>query len=240
MKQRILKIDQRIDAVHEAERASSSADAANFRKQLHASWVYNDLHIEGVPLTKEELDRALEGLEGLDHCDRERMSHVRRMDRALRILRLHAQEGRQLNFEALKDYVELVTGEEAQLRASDGATEAYKHDVVAPKDAIATAEAAFEKLNEFFHDEHPLELAFDLHESLCEAWPFQVGSAVAARLVVNEVLLSHGYPPLIFAATSRQTYYQSLHHDIRRFADLALDTIEKQLDLREKIFAAKS
>lgn len=237
MKERILKLDERIDAAFHAEWSAAEPAVAAFRKQLHESWVFNDLHIEGVPLTREELERALQGLEGLDHCDRECMSRVRRMDRVVRVLRQHAQEGRTLTLDDLRDYASLLLGEEPEPRTQEGATEAYKHDVVPAEEAVAASERALETLAARFHEEHPLELAFDLHEALCKAWPFQQGSAAVARLAMNETLLAHGYPPLILPASARQAYYQALHHDIRRFTELALDTLERQLDLREKVFS---
>ncbi len=59
---------------------------------------------------------------------------------------------------------------------------------------------------------HPVILAAEMHERLVSIHPFIDGNGRTARLVMNLILLSHGYPLVILKGdlTSRQRYYHAL------------------------------
>lgn len=59
---------------------------------------------------------------------------------------------------------------------------------------------------------HPVELASELHERLVTIHPFIDGNGRTARLLMNLILIRHGYPMTILSSENdkRQTYYDSL------------------------------
>lgn len=61
---------------------------------------------------------------------------------------------------------------------------------------------------------HPVILAAEMHERLVSIHPFIDGNGRTARLVMNLILLSHGYPLIILKGdlASRQRYYKALEN----------------------------
>lgn len=69
---------------------------------------------------------------------------------------------------------------------------------------------------EFFSDlasmarKHPVELAAEAHYRLVTIHPFIDGNGRAARLLMNLILLQHGYPPALIRKRDRLPYLKSL------------------------------
>ncbi len=57
---------------------------------------------------------------------------------------------------------------------------------------------------------HPLLLSADLHQKLVHIHPFIDGNGRTARLVMNFILLQHGFPLANIAADKRLDYYSTL------------------------------
>ena len=73
-----------------------------------------------------------------------------------------------------------------------------------------------ELMEEFIHwlatarDIHPVELAAEAHYRLVTIHPFIDGNGRTARLLMNLILISHGYPPAIINKRDRLAYISSL------------------------------
>ena len=59
-------------------------------------------------------------------------------------------------------------------------------------------------------DMHPVKLAAEAHYRLVTIHPFVDGNGRTARLLMNLLLMMHGYPPAIIRKRDRLTYIQSL------------------------------
>ncbi len=77
---------------------------------------------------------------------------------------------------------------------------------------------------------HPVLLAAEMHERLVTIHPFIDGNGRTARLVMNLILLQHGYPIVNIKGgkKSRLAYYNALekvqlHHDSTDFQQLVID-----------------
>lgn len=57
---------------------------------------------------------------------------------------------------------------------------------------------------------HPVELAAEAHYRLVTIHPFIDGNGRTARLLMNLILISHGYPPAIISKRDRLAYISSL------------------------------
>lgn len=84
---------------------------------------------------------------------------------------------------------------------------------------------------------HPVILAAEMHERLVTIHPFIDGNGRTSRLVMNLILLQHGYTiaNLKGDIESRMRYYRSLNtvqeeHDSTEFYELILDTVETSLN----------
>lgn len=59
-------------------------------------------------------------------------------------------------------------------------------------------------------DLHPLQRAADFHGMFEKIHPFEDGNGRAGRLLINIILLTYGYPPLIIRKTQRVAYFSAL------------------------------
>ncbi len=91
---------------------------------------------------------------------------------------------------------------------------------------------------------HPILLAAELHERLVTIHPFIDGNGRTARLVMNLILLQHGYPIAILKgdAQSRLDYYAALETaqvggDTMPFLSLIADNVKSTLERVLKIIA---
>ena len=58
--------------------------------------------------------------------------------------------------------------------------------------------------------EHPVKVAADFHLRFVDIHPFIDGNGRTARLLMNLVLLGHGYPMTIIKTEERQVYMKSI------------------------------
>lgn len=84
---------------------------------------------------------------------------------------------------------------------------------------------------------HPILLAAELHERLVTIHPFIDGNGRTARLIMNLILLQHGYPLAIIGGDydSRMRYYEALEKvqtetDKTSFFQLITQTVLKSLE----------
>jgi Fic family protein len=86
---------------------------------------------------------------------------------------------------------------------------------------------------------HTILLAAEMHERLVTIHPFVDGNGRTARLVMNLILLQHGYPIAILKGDteSRLAYYHALErcnleHDKQEFYQLIATTVIEALEKR--------
>ncbi|MDE1725547.1 MAG: Fic family protein, partial [Thaumarchaeota archaeon] len=82
----------------------------------------------------------------------------------------------------------------------------------------------------------PIELAAQVHYDLSWIHPFSDGNGRVARLLLNFVLLRHGYPFTIIQAVERNTYLRTLRHmdttaEIEPFVIYVARCVEQTLDV---------
>ena len=86
-------------------------------------------------------------------------------------------------------------------------------------------------------DIHPLQKAAVFHGKFEKIHPFEDGNGRVGRLLINIMLTSHGYPPLIIRKTHRLSYLSCLEAFDRRYEDkLQRFLIEKYKNTYEKFF----
>lgn len=84
---------------------------------------------------------------------------------------------------------------------------------------------------------HPLKLAAEFHGRFEKIHPFDDGNGRVGRILINAVLLEHGYPPMIIRKTMRQSYFSALEaFDNKYKQKLERFLLEKIENTFEKFF----
>jgi Fic family protein len=86
-----------------------------------------------------------------------------------------------------------------------------------------------------WHDLHPVEQAARLHSEFVKIHPFVDGNGRTSRLLMNLVLMQHGYPPAILPVSKRLRYYNALDkahvkNDYTDFMNLIIKIVEDSFD----------
>ncbi len=80
----------------------------------------------------------------------------------------------------------------------------------------------------------PVERAAKLHHGIARIHPFTDGNGRAARLAMNFILLSAGYPPVSIPTGLRQNYYNALEAadsgDFQTWLDFLTEQLDHELD----------
>lgn len=86
---------------------------------------------------------------------------------------------------------------------------------------------------------HPVELAALFHHKLVYIHPFFDGNGRTSRLVMNLLLMSHGYPLVIVLKNDRKRYYRTLQMadvgEYKPFIDFIAQAVERTLDIYLKV-----
>jgi len=94
--------------------------------------------------------------------------------------------------------------------------------------------AEFESWLKKATDVHPIGLAAQAHIRVARIHPFVDGNGRTCRLLVNYILMQHGYPPALYTAGNRDAYMQALE-DVERgneepFIRITAEATEWMLD----------
>ena len=233
------QLDDNLDALSGLELRAPRAVRRDLYLRLAQSWVYHELHVEGVPVSPVDVGRGFSGDGARNFCDGQTLARVRAFLHAYERMREAAAEREPVTRAMAFEYYALLAGnaERIRLRDEDGATEQYKHEVVSAREVSTAFDAAFRELDLASQRMHPIAQAGLIHYRICKAWPFERFSAAVARLLANQVLLNNGYPTFIVPAYDRQRYYHSLHYDISRSQAVVVEGVTEQVALRRREYA---
>ena len=82
---------------------------------------------------------------------------------------------------------------------------------------------------------HPLILAFDFHRIYEKIHPFLDGNGRTGRLIMNKILMSNGYPPIIVYKDNKSTYFNALEkarekRKLKNYYQFMLEQTNKSYD----------
>lgn len=197
----------------------STFDNSTIREALNIEFLYESNRIEGNTLTLRETQLVVQ--EGMTISGKSLREHLEAINHNEALAFIEDMATQKLDFSeyTLKQIHALV------LHGIDH-DNAGRHRTVPVLIAGSThvppqARTLQSRMEEYFqwyndHKEclHPVVLAAQLHERLVTIHPFIDGNGRTARLVMNVILLRHGFPLAIIGGDyqSRMAYYDVLEH----------------------------
>ncbi len=185
----------------------------DFSNKYELSWVYHENAIEGIVLTHTELTSALRGRP----IAPETYSSIRGLKLAIDLARSEADAMGKVDM-ALVRRIHSTLGscdpdfQPARYRKDIPLHRAYFHEISQPNLIASRVTQLMDWAveNDPTDDEDAIRFAAELHAKYMSIFPFAEHTGKTGRLLVNYVLLRHGYMPVVFHSTERQRYYDTL------------------------------
>lgn len=210
----LLKRIDHVKALIASHRPLSPAILKRLREQWVLEWTYNSNAIEGNTLTLRETKMVLEDgltiggkslvehLETINHKEAiefvEELVNVKTLITERELKDIHALILRKID----NDYAGRYRDMQVRITGS-------KHTPPAP---LQVPQAMHEFATKYLvHPQgHPVEQAALAHFHLVAIHPFVDGNGRTARLLMNLILMQHGYPPAVILKNDRKKYYDTL------------------------------
>ena len=221
-------------------RPMPQAALARLKAELSIEWTYNSNAIEGNTLTLQETRLVLE--HGITIKGRNLREHfeAKNHEKAINLVESLAKPRYKLSEEDIFGIHELVLENiesEFTGRYRNGQVRILGANFI-PPNHLKIGSYISELIQ--FANNNPsrlstVELVAQVHHRFVWIHPFFDGNGRTARLLMNLLLLKHGYPPAIILKNNRKQYYASLNRasqgDYRSFVLLVAQALERSLDL---------
>ncbi len=202
---------ERLDAL----RPLPAAAVNRLKEQITVEWIYNSNAIEGSTITLQETRLILEtgvtigGKSLREHFEvinhREAIVYVE--DLTKNDQPITAFHVRQIHELVLNQIDDRTAGSYRQTQVLIvGASHTPPESWLVPQHMNDWADWLSDSQN----DLHPIQLAAQAHHRLVAIHPFVDGNGRTARLIMNLLLMQHGYPPTVIMRTNRTQYYSVL------------------------------
>jgi Fic family protein len=239
---RYMDLDDRTEDVRELMRERPGA-ARDFLEKYELSWVYHENAIEGLVLTHAELRQAFDPTGVVDSSMVHTFTEVRNQKAAIEFIKQEAANPVvKYSFALVKKIYEILyqglpNRMPVSLRRDMPLHRTYFHDIVQPVQIQPALEQLFDLMNsEEFGRMHPIKQATHSHHRFMEIFPFSDLSGKVGRMLVNLILIRHGYMPVIIHSTDRQAYYEGLRLNATEFGHIVMDAMDNALDNATKFF----
>ena len=192
---------------------------AQFNQSFDMSWIYHDSALEGVVYTEAELRAAIDQQVVSDPALLPAYDEIRQHKNAIDQVREMAEKRKApITLDTIKRlYVALAPEENEgkgppKYRKEMPLHRLYFHEIAAPDKISYKMRQFITWVNspEAKRSTHPVRLAAKAHHQLLHIYPFPKHSGKVARLLMNLMLLRHGFPPVVVHSTERQQYYEAL------------------------------
>lgn len=232
-------LEERVAHLHELEKRLGEDVVADFRAKFDISWIYHDSALEGVVYTMEELSAAISDDVVSDNSLLPVYDEIRHNHDAIQLVRGLAEKKRlTITLKLLKDFYATLAPEDVEGKAPPKYRREmplhrlYFHELAPPEKISYRMRQLVSWVSspDTKRSTHPVRLASKAHFMLLEIHPFPRHSGKVARLLMNLILLRHGYPPAIIHATERQRYYEALKTSDDRTAQLVSEALTTSVE----------
>jgi Fic family protein len=220
MKSRFQGTNYQFDAIDEQKKAIdlrrplTKNQYNTLRNNLIVEWTYNSNAIEGNTLTLSETKVVLEGITIGGKSVVEHLEAINHRDAILFLESIVDRQEeisewniRNLHQIILKDIDNLNAGKYRIENVLIGGAKHIPPDYLMVP--VQMQKLVYEDNREWIHY-HPVVRAALLHGEFVKIHPFIDGNGRTARLLLNLVLMSNGYPPIVIKKESRLAYYEAL------------------------------
>src|SRR3954453_7719965 len=243
MDAKLFELDVRAQGLREKLVKFPAAIIKDYQDRLDVSWLFHDNALEGVVLSYSELKAAIDQRIISDVTLIPMYEEVRLHKQALDWVRENAPlTGKKqvpVDLELVRHLYAMLTPEAASkghpYRKENPLHRLYYHEIAAP-DKIAPR---MKKLGEWlesdeFHDLHPIRRATKAHFKLLTVYPWTKNSGKVARLLMNFILIKHGYLPAVIHSIERQRYYEVLRFENDGLMNLVVESLENSIETTAK------
>jgi Fic family protein len=228
-----------IDHAREAYDALTGTARSEFRDRLRLCWLYHEHALDGVALSRDDIDRALADKPPRNYVDAQSKASVRRLDSAIRAIRDEAEVRSEVTVDWLRRlHVRLCAdGNDAAGAYRDRNTSpgVYNLDVVDADEVPERLEAFVDRWNDEWAHQHPVRAAALAHWEFMHIFPFDERTGMVGRLLLNFLLLREDYPPATFHAMRRHDYFQALRSNRPKMVPVVVDAVRATIDAAESV-----
>lgn len=242
MATRYLDIDDRTEDLTELLEDDDDR-AEDFLQKLDLSWIYHEHALEGVVFSSQELTQALDHAAVADAALVPLFIEIRNHREGIDFVRDEAKKksGKYSMGLIKRLYKILCRDIDSRLppvyRKDIPLHRTYFHDIAQPIKISYQLNTWAEWMNSNeFRGFHPIKQASTAHWRFMQIFPFSDNSGKLGRLLMNMILLRHGYLPAIIHAIDRQRYYEALKLPEPALRSLLMEAMGNALDNGFKFF----
>lgn len=243
------RIDEKLQAI-ERHRPLPSSAVAKLREQFAIEMTYNSNAIEGNRLTLQETYLVIS--EGITVKGKPLKDHVEAKNHheAIQFLYelLERDKRHTISKHLIRSLQQMIVSESdpevaGKYRTGNVMITGSKHS---PPDAFEVPKLMHDLVAWIKKSEgrmHPVELAALAHHKITHIHPFFNGSGRTARLLMNLLLMTKGYPLVVILKNDRKKYYASLdkadHGDTSAIERLVAQAVERSMNIYLKAIRPK-
>jgi Fic family protein len=241
MDAKFFELDVKMDALRTKQVSFPSNIVKDYRDRLDVSWIFHDNALEGVVLSYSELKAAIDQRIISDVTLIPMYEEVRNHKTAVDFVRdaNTAKKPIPIDLELVRKLYAILTPEAAAkgypYRRENPLHRLYYHEIAAPEKISYKMRKLGEWLeSEEFQELHPITRATKAHFRLLNTYPWTKNSGKVARLLMNFILIRHGYLPAVIHSIERQRYYEVLRFENEGLLNLVVESLENSIETTGK------
>jgi Fic family protein len=241
MDAKFFELDAKMDALRGKQVGFPTNIVKDYQDRLDVSWIFHDNALEGVVLSYSELKAAIDQRIISDVTLIPMYEEVRNQKLAVDFVRdAHtAKKPMPIDLELVRKLYALLTPEAAAkgypYRRENPLHRLYYHEIAAPEKISYKMRKLGEWLeSDEFQELHPITRATKAHFRLLSTYPWTKNSGKVARLLMNYILIRHGYLPAVIHSIERQRYYEVLRTENEGLLNLVVESLENSIETTAK------
>ena len=241
MDAKFFELDAKMDGLRTKQINFPQNILKDYRDRLDVSWIFHDNALEGIVLSYSELKAAIDQRIISDVTLIPMYEEVRNQKLAVDFVREAntAKKPVAIDLELVRKLYAMLTPEAAAkgypYRRENPLHRLYYHEIAAPEKISYKMRKLGEWLeSDEFQELHPITRATKAHFRLLAIYPWTKNSGKVARLLMNYILLRHGYLPAVIHSIERQRYYEVLRFENEGLLNLVIESLENSIETTAK------
>lgn len=241
MDAKFFELDAKMEAVRAKLATFPPNIIKNYQDRLDVSWIFHDNALEGVVLSYSELKAAIDQRIISDVTLIPMYEEVRNHKVAVDFVRdaNNAKKPIPIDLELVRKLYAILTPEAAAkgypYRRENPLHRLYYHEISPPEKISYKMRKLGEWLeSEEFRELHPITRATRAHYKVLATYPWTKNSGKVARLLMNFMLIRHGYLPAVIHSIERQRYYEVLRYENEGLLNLVIESLENSIETTGK------